>query len=167
MERSELMLRFKHPRPRNLLLPQSSTDTHHPRTPLPPPLRIHPAYFLVITRYLPPRKTAITTLTPSLRFANPPPPKGQTNIIKNLSTSETTPPPRPYTTASVTLTTTLHIASAFYAYAKYTATGQTAFALGMLGSGALACMGGWCLMFGGESKVRRSGWLTRGQRKRR
>lgn len=59
-------------------------------------------------------------------------------------------PEAPYALPTLLLTTTFHISCAFYSYAQYTTTSQTGFALSVTGYGALAAMGGWCLMFGTE-----------------
>ncbi|KAI1259830.1 hypothetical protein F5Y18DRAFT_288808 [Xylariaceae sp. FL1019] len=61
-----------------------------------------------------------------------------------------TPEDTPYA-APVLLITTLHHAScAFYSWARYSATGETGFVLGFVGSAAMAAFGTWCLLFGGE-----------------
>lgn len=74
-----------------------------------------------------------------------------------------TPPASPHLLAlpTLVLTTAFHSSTAFYAYMQYTNTEQTAFALSLTGSGILAAMGVWCLLFasgegGGKEKV--SGW---------
>lgn len=54
-------------------------------------------------------------------------------------------------------------------YVNCTATGSVCFALGMVGSGFLACFGLWCLVFGGEGggRNRVSGWPFRNEEERR
>ncbi|KAI1294548.1 hypothetical protein F5Y03DRAFT_313915 [Xylaria venustula] len=56
----------------------------------------------------------------------------------------------PYAGPVVLLTTLHHGASAFYSWARYTATGRNGFFLGFAGSAVLAAFGVWCLLFGGE-----------------
>ncbi|KAI1430107.1 hypothetical protein F5Y12DRAFT_722021 [Xylaria sp. FL1777] len=58
--------------------------------------------------------------------------------------------PSPYAAPVLFLTTLYHGGSAFYGWARYTATGQAGFALGFAGNAALAAFGTWCLLFGGE-----------------
>ena len=54
-------------------------------------------------------------------------------------------------------------------YVNYMATGLSCFALGVVGSGFLACFGLWAMMFGedngGKSKV--SGWPFRNNEERK
>jgi hypothetical protein len=60
----------------------------------------------------------------------------------------------------ITLVTTLfHFTAAFQCYGAYTESGQTAFALGLVGSGFCAALGTWCLLFGGAPgrKSKRTG----------
>ncbi|KAI1350117.1 hypothetical protein F5Y01DRAFT_316067 [Xylaria sp. FL0043] len=58
--------------------------------------------------------------------------------------------PSPYAGPVVLLTTLYHGSTAFYGWARYTATGRTGYALGFTGSAVLAAFGLWCLLFGGE-----------------
>lgn len=75
-------------------------------------------------------------------------------------------PTAPYATATLIITTLYHSAAAFYAYARYTVSDQAAFLLGAMGSGALAAMGLWVILFGQSSHISRrtgadkrtSGW---------
>lgn len=75
----------------------------------------------------------------------------------------------PLALPTLVLTTAFHSCTAFYAYMQYTNTQQTAFALSITGSGTLAAMGIWCLLFGtsGErsrkQKDRVSGWPFKNQ----
>lgn len=61
----------------------------------------------------------------------------------------------PYANAALVLTSFHHASAAFYCYSRYLQTGQTAFALGCLGSTVFAVFGLWGLMFAGD-KSRRS-----------
>ncbi|MCJ1235678.1 hypothetical protein MMC14_003649 [Varicellaria rhodocarpa] len=76
-------------------------------------------------------------------------------------------PKAPYAVPTLTMTAIFHTSSAFYLYSQYTQTGQTGFALGVTGFGALGAMGLWCLLFassGGRisrktgADKRTSGW---------
>jgi len=67
----------------------------------------------------------------------------------------------------ITLIATIyHFSTAFLAYGTYTYTNQTAYGLGMVGSGIMAAAGIWCLLFAGDSHIskrtgkdkRASGW---------
>lgn len=72
----------------------------------------------------------------------------------------------PYATPILILTTIYHSATAFYGYARYSRTHQSAFVLGAIGSGILTAMGLWCILFGSSSHISRrtgadkrtSGW---------
>ncbi|KAJ0330522.1 hypothetical protein COL5a_003586, partial [Colletotrichum fioriniae] len=61
----------------------------------------------------------------------------------------------PYANAALILSSIHHASAGFYCYSRWLRTGQTAFALGCLGSAILAVSGLWCLMFAGD-KSRRS-----------
>ncbi|KAI1166487.1 hypothetical protein F5B18DRAFT_50118 [Nemania serpens] len=58
--------------------------------------------------------------------------------------------PSPYAAPVLILTTLHHGVGAFYIWTRYTATGETGYLLGFVGSAALAAFGTWCLLFGGE-----------------
>jgi hypothetical protein len=60
-------------------------------------------------------------------------------------------PKAPYAVPTLTISLFHHASMAFYAYMRYTTMGQTGFALGALGSGSLACMGLWCILFASSS----------------
>lgn len=64
----------------------------------------------------------------------------------NASTDEEN-PKAPYAVPTLTISFAYHSAMAFYCYASWTKSGQSAFALGAMGSGGLAAMGLWCLLF--------------------
>ncbi|KAK1476003.1 hypothetical protein CCUS01_05106 [Colletotrichum cuscutae] len=61
----------------------------------------------------------------------------------------------PYANAALILSSVHHASAGFYCYSRWLRTGQTAFALGCLGSAIFAVSGLWCLMFAGD-KSRRS-----------
>ncbi|MCJ1252468.1 hypothetical protein MMC24_000274 [Lignoscripta atroalba] len=65
--------------------------------------------------------------------------------------TDATDPKAPYAVPTLTLTASFHAASAFYAYTQYMKTGQTSFALSVVGFGSLAAMGLWVLLFGSSS----------------
>lgn len=60
-----------------------------------------------------------------------------------------------FATPTTLVTTAYHFFTAFYAYSFYAVNGQTSYALGMAGSGALAAMGVWAILFGGGSHISR------------
>ncbi|EPE25255.1 hypothetical protein GLAREA_11836 [Glarea lozoyensis ATCC 20868] len=60
-------------------------------------------------------------------------------------------PKAPYAVPTLTISLLYHASTAFYAYMRYTTMGQAGFALGVFGSGGLACMGLWCLLFASSS----------------
>ncbi|TID21489.1 Alpha-glucosidase [Venturia nashicola] len=62
---------------------------------------------------------------------------------------------KPYATPTLLITLTYHTLTAFYLYAHYTQTGISGFVIGAVGSGLLAAMGLWCMMFGGGSHISR------------
>ena len=64
----------------------------------------------------------------------------------NASTNEEN-PKAPYAVPTLTISFTYHAAMAFYCYANYSITGKSAFGLGALGSGLLAAIGLWVLLF--------------------
>ena len=66
-------------------------------------------------------------------------------------TTEAADPKAPYAVPTLTISFIYHSAAAFYGYARYAATGQVAYALGVIGSGSLAAIGLWCLLFASSS----------------
>jgi len=62
-------------------------------------------------------------------------------------------PRAPYAGPILLVTTLFHFTSTIYCYVRYTNSGQTGYVLGALGYGAVACLGGWCSMFGFSSRV--------------
>ncbi|KAN0117224.1 hypothetical protein V8E51_003201 [Hyaloscypha variabilis] len=64
----------------------------------------------------------------------------------NVTTDEEN-PKAPYATPTLTISFIYHAAMGFYCYGNYSTTGQSAFALGALGSGLLAAIGLWVLLF--------------------
>ncbi|KAK2626943.1 hypothetical protein QTJ16_004118 [Diplocarpon rosae] len=66
-------------------------------------------------------------------------------------TTEANDPKAPYAVPTLTISFIYHSAMGFYAYARYAATGQTSFILGALGSGGLASVGLWCILFASTS----------------
>jgi hypothetical protein len=81
-----------------------------------------------------------------------------------VSTSESE--NRAFASPVTLIATFYHFATAFLAYGTYNFTNQTAYALGMIGSGIMAAAGVWCLLFAGDSHIskrtgkdkRTSGW---------
>lgn len=63
-----------------------------------------------------------------------------------VSTDETD-PRAPYAVPVLFVTTLLHAALAFYDYTCYTLSGQVALGIGTVGSGIIASVGLWCLLF--------------------
>lgn len=61
----------------------------------------------------------------------------------------------PYATSIILITSLHHAATGFYAYARYTRTPQTSFALATFASGSLAVFGLFTMLFAGD-KSRRS-----------
>lgn len=51
----------------------------------------------------------------------------------------------------LTISFAYHAAIAFYCYGRYATSAQTPFVLGALGSGALAAIGLWCILFASTS----------------
>ncbi|XHG01306.1 hypothetical protein AWENTII_004693 [Aspergillus wentii] len=69
-------------------------------------------------------------------------------------TSEDSDPKAPYAVPTLIITTIFHAITSFYAYTWYTATDQFAFAAGMVGSGFVAFIGLWCILFAsGNGKI--------------
>lgn len=62
-------------------------------------------------------------------------------------------PRAPYAGPILLVTTLFHTVSTVYCYVAYTTSGQTGYVLGVVGYGGLACLGGWCVMFGFTSRV--------------
>ena len=61
--------------------------------------------------------------------------------------TENTDPKAPYALPTLTITALFHAASAFYCYGLWTETGVTSFSLGTFGSGFLAVVALWCILF--------------------
>lgn len=96
---------------------------------------------------------------------------GTVPLSSTMSESEITADPSdpkaPYAVPSMVVGTGFYTLSAFYSYMQYTRTGQVGFILSQLGSGSMAAMGLWCLLFGTEkgriskrtgADKRTSGW---------
>jgi len=62
-------------------------------------------------------------------------------------TTEATDPKAPYAVPTLTITMIFHAAAAFYSYMMWTETGVASYALGVVGSGVLAAIGLWCILF--------------------
>jgi len=62
-------------------------------------------------------------------------------------TTSTQDPKAPYALPTLTITMLYHAAMGFYCYALWTQSGTTSFALGVIGSGTLAAIGLWCVLF--------------------
>jgi glutathione S-transferase len=56
-------------------------------------------------------------------------------------------PKAPYAVPVLRLTMIFHALAAVYCYTSYVSLGQSGFMLGLVGYGALAAMGLWCVMF--------------------
>lgn len=69
-----------------------------------------------------------------------------TNFVKGATTSAAD-PKAPYALPTLSITAMFHAAYAFYCYALWTKTGVLSFSLGTLGSGFLAAVAGWCILF--------------------
>ncbi|RDW66269.1 hypothetical protein BP6252_09904 [Coleophoma cylindrospora] len=65
--------------------------------------------------------------------------------------SEDNDPTAPYAVPTLTLSMLYHSAAAFLCYARFTTTHQTTFVLGSIGSGSLAVIGLWCILFATSS----------------
>ncbi|KAI4610183.1 hypothetical protein J4E90_006189 [Alternaria incomplexa] len=75
---------------------------------------------------------------------------GSVPLSSRLSEGATTneeDPKAPYALPTLTVTAMFHSALAFYGYAMWTRTGVMAFSLGTLGSGFLAIVALWCILF--------------------
>lgn len=72
----------------------------------------------------------------------------------------------PYATPTLIITVLYHFFIAFYCYARYIHTLQSGYVLGAVGSGSLAAVGLWVILFGNSSRIskrtgadkRTSGW---------
>ncbi|KXH31545.1 hypothetical protein CNYM01_10883 [Colletotrichum nymphaeae SA-01] len=113
-------------------------------------LRHPPSTHLVLRPPNPrsPRRNPLRSSTPRIRGPN---------IVAHTVTSQTAPAGTvsPYANAALILSSIHHASAGFYCYSRWLRTGQTAFALGCLGSAVFAVSGLWCLMFAGD-KSRRS-----------
>ncbi|KAI9775140.1 MAG: hypothetical protein M1835_005923 [Candelina submexicana] len=70
--------------------------------------------------------------------------------------TEDSDPKSPYALPTLTLTTTYHAANAFYGYVAWMQIGSASFGLSTIGSGALAAVGLWCILFASsEGKISR------------
>jgi hypothetical protein len=83
-------------------------------------------------------------------------PKTKSQLTTELATNagvttEASDPTAPYAVPTLTISTLYHAAAAFFSYARYSTTGSTAFALGSVGSTALAAVGLWCILFASSS----------------
>lgn len=114
---------------------------------------------LVLTGSLP-----LTSSLPESKLPFPFPLFTQANVrIRCLASASQS---HPLALPILIITTAFHAGTAFYAYMQYTTTSQFAFALSCTGSGMLAAMGVWCLLFGGSAggtKERVSGWPFRNE----
>jgi len=66
-------------------------------------------------------------------------------------TSSPDDPKAPYALPTLTITMLYHAAMGFYCYASWTTSGTNSFVLGAIGSGAMAAMGLWCVLFGSSN----------------
>ncbi|RMZ69159.1 Glutathione transferase [Pyrenophora seminiperda CCB06] len=75
---------------------------------------------------------------------------GSVPLSSRLSEGATTSaadPKAPYALPTLTITALFHAIYAFYGYAMWTKTGVMSFSLGTLGSGFLAMIALWCILF--------------------
>jgi len=75
---------------------------------------------------------------------------GSVPLSSRLSEGATTSaadPKAPYALPTLTITSIFHAIYAFYTYAMWTQTGVLSFSLGTLGSGFLASVAMWCILF--------------------
>jgi hypothetical protein len=73
---------------------------------------------------------------------------GSVPLTSSLNaTTDDEDPKAPYAVPTLTISFIYHAAMAFYCYANYSTSGQSAFALGTLGSSTLAAIGLWVLLF--------------------
>lgn len=63
------------------------------------------------------------------------------------ATTSAADPKAPYALPTLTITSLFHSVYAFYAYTLWTQTGVLSFGLGTLGSGFLAAVAMWCILF--------------------
>jgi hypothetical protein len=74
---------------------------------------------------------------------------GSVPLTSSLNaTTDEEDPKAPYAVPTLTISFLHHAIMGFYCYASYSTTGQSAFALGAIGSGGLASLGLWILLFG-------------------
>jgi hypothetical protein len=77
---------------------------------------------------------------------------GSVPLTSSLNaTADEEDPNAPYAVPTLTISFLYHAIMGFYSYANYSTTGQSAFALGAIGSGGLASVGLWCLLFRSSS----------------
>ncbi|KAH7388809.1 hypothetical protein BKA66DRAFT_60430 [Pyrenochaeta sp. MPI-SDFR-AT-0127] len=75
---------------------------------------------------------------------------GSVPLSSRLSEGATTSaadPKAPYALPTLTITAIYHVALAFYGYGMWTQTGVISFSLGTIGSGFLAAVALWCILF--------------------
>lgn len=75
---------------------------------------------------------------------------GSVPLSSRLSEGATTSaadPKAPYALPTLTITALYHVALAFYGYGMWTETGVLSFSLGTVGSGFLAAVALWCILF--------------------
>lgn len=70
-----------------------------------------------------------------------------TSMVGEPVSTEESDPKAPYAVPVLRTTTIFHSLAAIYCYTSYVSLGQSGFMLGMVGYGALAAMGLWCVMF--------------------
>ncbi|KAF7589678.1 hypothetical protein BBP40_003970 [Aspergillus hancockii] len=69
------------------------------------------------------------------------------STVSEPVTTDDNDPKAPYAVPTLIVTSLFQGFSAFYAYTRYLESGQTAFALGMVGYAAVAAIGLWCVLF--------------------
>jgi len=73
---------------------------------------------------------------------------GSVPLTSSLNaTSDEENPEAPYAVPTLTISFLYQTVMGFYYYANYSTTGLSAFVLGAIGSGGLASLGLWCLLF--------------------
>lgn len=81
-------------------------------------------------------------------MANYPTPNADTWVFTVVAGNSADDDPKaPYALPALTITTLYHSAAAFYSYILWTEAGVTSFSLGTFGSGVLAAIGIWCILF--------------------
>ncbi|KAI1006919.1 hypothetical protein K3495_g1309 [Podosphaera aphanis] len=70
-----------------------------------------------------------------------------TSSVSDTLSTATSESKAPYALPSLTITMVYHSAISIFCYARYNTSDKSAFVLGSIGSGILACIGLWCILF--------------------